>query len=81
MPKRQSKRAEVGFGQVAIAPRVDDPRGFAVHNLTSQRILVTFSYDSVTHVQTVHIEGDQPPKVMPDETAGVEDGSMPTGIA
>ncbi len=80
MPTKASKQAEVGFGQVAIAPRVDDPRGFAVHNLTGDRLFVTFSYDTVSHVQTVHIESARPTKVPPDETASAS-GNMPPGIA
>ncbi len=80
MPTKASKQAEVGFGQVAVAPRIDDPRGFAVHNLSGDRILVTFSYDTVTHIQTVHIESARPAKLPPDEVASA-DGNMPAGTA
>ncbi len=75
-----SRRVEVGFGQVAVAPRVDDPQGFAVHNLSGERLFVTFSYDTVAHIQTVHIESAQATKAPPDEAASAG-GNMPAGDA
>ncbi len=76
-----AKYAEVGFGQVAVAPRVDDPVGFAIHNLCGETLIVNFTYDNVTHIQTVHVERKQPTKAIPDESPVAEEGNMPPGTA
>ncbi len=81
MAERASKRAEVGFGQVAIAPRVDDPIGFAVHNLCGEALIVSFTYDATTPIQTVHVERKQQTKTLPDEPPVTEEGNMPAGTA
>ncbi len=52
-----SKKVVVRPGQAAIAPRVDDPRGFAAQNDSGMPLTVSFSYDEATHVMTVVIDG------------------------
>jgi hypothetical protein len=56
----RSKRVEVKPGEKAIAPRVDDPRGFAVENRSGRPVTASFSYDAKTHVQTVVLEEHRP---------------------
>jgi hypothetical protein len=58
--KRASKRVQVQPGDVALAPRVDDPRGFAVANQTGRALTVSFRYNSDAHIQTVVIEEPRP---------------------
>ncbi len=56
MHRHVSARASVQDGATAIAPRVDDPRGFAIHNSTGQEVTVWFDYDPDAHVMTVVVE-------------------------
>lgn len=79
---QSSKRTEVGAGEAAVAPRVDDPLGFAVHNVGADRILVTFTYDPASHIQTAHVALAKAPKTLPDETGTSSTvGNMPAGTA
>ncbi len=63
-----SKRVVVRPGQAAIAPRVDDPRGFAAQNDSGMPLTVSFSYDEATHVMTVVIGGRDAAARLPGDT-------------
>ncbi len=41
---------------MALAPRVDDPRGFAIENYSGRALVVSFRYDAERHIQTVVVE-------------------------
>jgi hypothetical protein len=53
---RISRRVEVKPGEMALAPRVEDPRGFALENQTGRSLTVSFRYDLAAHVQTIVVE-------------------------
>lgn len=74
MPARitRPKRVKVETGQLAIAPRVDDPRGFAIENRSGHALTVSFKYDEDTHVQVVVVEPDQPGRRASSETRAGE---------
>ncbi len=63
MPSRltRAKRVKVESGEMALAPTVDHPRGFALRNRSGQMLIVSFEYDAATHVQTVVVEDDPRP--------------------
>ncbi len=63
-----SKTVVVRPGQAAIAPRVDDPRGFAAQNDSGMPLTVSFSYDELTHVMTVVIGERVPTTRLPRDS-------------
>lgn len=66
---RTSRRVRVQTGETAVAPKVDDARGFAIDNECGHDVTVSFRYDPLRHVQTVVIEEPRAPaKRIPDET-------------
>ena len=66
MPRpRTSRRVQVRSGETAIAPRVEDPRAFAVENQSGQALTVSFRYDAERHVQTVVVEAPRPARRPP----------------
>ncbi len=69
---RSSRWALVRPGQVALAPRVDDPRAFAVANESGRPLAVHFRYDPARHVQTVVIDEARPARRVPGGWQGVE---------
>lgn len=74
MPARvsRSRRVKVQSGQKAIAPRVDDPHGFAIENRSGEAVTVSFRYDADLHLQTVVLE---PPR--PSSRVGGEPQELP----
>lgn len=56
----RSRRVRVEAGETAIAPRVDDPRGFAIQNRSGHAFTVSFTYDADHHIQIVVIEAPRP---------------------
>jgi hypothetical protein len=77
MPLRvtRAKRVKVETGETAIAPRVDDPRGFGIENHSGQELTVSFRYDERTHVQIVVVERERPARQAPGEAE--QPGSLP----
>ncbi len=65
--RTRSRRVKVRPGEAALAPRVDDPRGFAIENELGQPLTVSFRYDFATRVQTVVVEPPQPRRTLPGE--------------
>ncbi|HEX9050803.1 MAG TPA: hypothetical protein VF841_09750 [Anaeromyxobacter sp.] len=57
---RTSRRVQVRSGETALAPRVDDPRGFALENQSGGPLTVSFRYDAERHVQTIVVEEPRP---------------------
>ena len=53
---RVSRRVQVRPGELAYAPRVDDPHGFALENRTGSPLTVSFRYDARARVQSVVVE-------------------------
>ncbi len=45
---------------MALAPRVDDPRGFAIENYSGRALIVSVRYDAEKHIQTVVVEEPRP---------------------
>lgn len=62
MPARvtRAKRVRLEAGETAIAPKVNDPRGFGIENRSDHALTVSFRYDESTHVQLVVVEPDRP---------------------
>ncbi len=58
MPR--SKRVHLRPGQMAAAPKVDRPRGFAIENFSGRPLTVSFRYDAERHIQTVVVEEPRP---------------------
>ena len=56
----QARHVRVDSGKMAIAPRVDDPVGFAVKNRSGHTLVLSFEYDSQAHIQTVTVEEPRP---------------------
>ena len=52
-----SKRASVLPGQVAIAPKIDNPRGFALENRSDAELSIVFRWDEDQHIMTVVVQG------------------------
>ena len=79
MPRRRvSKRVEVRPGGAALAPKVDDPLGFALQNESGGPLTVTFNFDTTTHVMTVVVEERRPSRRPPGE-ADRSWNEQPTG--
>ncbi len=64
---RVSRRVQVRPGDLAVAPRVDDPRGFAIANRSERALVVSFRYDAEAHIQTVVVEEPRPARRPPRE--------------
>jgi hypothetical protein len=67
MPARltRAKRVKVQTGELAIAPRVDDPRGFGIENRSGHSLTISFKYDPGTHVQMIVVEPEPPGRRAP----------------
>ncbi len=51
-----SERVEVRPGAIAIAPSIDDPRGFAVQNRSGHPLVVSFGFEPGAHVMVAIVE-------------------------
>lgn len=65
--RRVTKHVEVRPGKTAIAPKVDDPRGFAIDNQSSGPLTVSFNYDFSAHIMSVVVEERRPTRRPPGE--------------
>jgi hypothetical protein len=74
---RTSRRVQVQPGGKAIAPRVDDPRGFALENASGRSLTVSFRYDEEQHVQTIVVEEPRPTRQIPGEAQSHGTGELP----
>lgn len=64
----RSRRVRVEAGETAIAPRVDDPRGFAIQNRSGRAVTVSFTYDADNHLQYVVVEAPRPSRSLGGES-------------